>query len=490
MGRPPKWLQQQMAPVQPKVLNYVPVPTIDAFHLSEAFYRLLMGPRNSGKSFGCCWEIIRRAIEQKHAPDGLRHTSWLVIRQTYPELFSSTIESWMMVAKDLGVLNQQTKVFAMRFGDIEAKVQFMALDIPDDRKHLLSVQRTGVWFNECREMPKPIIDTASEVAGRFPPMDWGGPTWRGIFMDTNPPDSDHWIYNHAEVLKSQGQLPDWDFFRQPGALMEVEGQFVPNPEAENIDHIDGGYNYYLRLMQGKSADHIRVYYCGQYGFVQEGKVVHPEFIDAQHAAKKLLQPDRHLPLVVGVDFGLTPACTIWQRQRNHQWWCLDEIATENTSIETFGDLLLGPMLRGKYAGFDYDVSCDPGSHRAETDERTGLEILAGFGINARPAPTNNPEARRNALSKIFLRSIEGGPGALVSPNCIQLRKALSSKYYYRRVQVRNEEIYHDKPVKNFWSHVAESAEYALLGAGESGEERKPAHRESVFAGSPHAWMGV
>jgi hypothetical protein len=34
------------------------------------------------------------------------------------------------------------------------------------------------------------------------------------------------------------------------------------------------------------------------------------------------------------------------------------------------------------------------------------------------------------------------------------------------VQVVGDEKYHDKPEKNFWSHVCEAAEHAMVGAGE------------------------
>jgi hypothetical protein len=62
--------------------------------------------------------------------------------------------------------------------------------------------------------------------------------------------------------------------------------------------------------------------------------------------------------------------------------------------------------------------------------------------------------------------IDGQPGLLVDRNCKTIRKGLSSKFYYKRVQVVGDEKYHDKPEKNFWSHVCEAAEHAMVGAGE------------------------
>ena len=40
---------------------------------------------------------------------------------------------------------------------------------------------------------KAVIDGTIRV-GRYPSKEDGGPTWRGVILDTNPPDDDHYIY--------------------------------------------------------------------------------------------------------------------------------------------------------------------------------------------------------------------------------------------------------------------------------------------------------
>lgn len=47
-----------------------------------------------------------------------------------------------------------------------------------------------------------------------------------------------------------------------------------------------------------------------------------------------------------------------------------------------------------------------------------------------------------------------------------LRKAMGGGYSYKRIQVTGDERFHDKPDKNQYSHVAEAAQYLMLGAGE------------------------
>jgi hypothetical protein len=67
------------------------------------------------------------------------------------------------------------------------------------------------------------------------------------------------------------------------------------------------------------------------------------------------------------------------------------------------------------------------------------------------------------------RLIDGRPGLVISPTCRVLRKGFNSGYRYRRVQLAGSERYEDKPEKNEWSHVHDSAQYALLGGGELAE---------------------
>ena len=60
----------------------------------------------------------------------------------------------------------------------------------EDVKKLLSLELTGVWVNEAREIPKSIIDAVTMRCGRFPSMREGGPSWSGVICDTNAPEED------------------------------------------------------------------------------------------------------------------------------------------------------------------------------------------------------------------------------------------------------------------------------------------------------------
>ena len=74
--------------------------------------------------------------------------------------------------------------------------------------------------------------------------------------------------------------------------------------------------------------------------------------------------------------------------------------------------------------------------------------------------------RREALAEPLSRMIDGEPGMLIDPGCKTIRKGLSSKFIYKRIQIVGDEKFHDKPDKNFWSHICEALEHAMVGAGE------------------------
>jgi hypothetical protein len=415
---------------------------------------------------------MMRACQQDPDPfDGIRRTKWAVVRNTYRELEDTTLATWLMWYPEavFGRFNYGTMTHHVRVNDIECDVLFRALDRPDDIKKLLSLELTGAWGNEARELPRAIIDVLGDRVEQYPPrrtLDDGteyGCTWGGVFLDTNSPDEDHWWFE-AEANPPEG----WEFFTQPGALMEVEGKFVRNPMAENIRNLNGGHEYYLKRVAGKKKSYVRVYYCNQFGYVEEGKRVHPEYNDSIHVAPSPLVPDSRHPVVVGFDFGLTPAAAFFSRRPSGQWWLFHELVTENIGIKQFAELVLIPYLIENL--LDYSITYYGDTHGnvgAQTDKKTPGQIFEALGIRVvMPDLGTGDTIRREALAQPLSRMIDGQPGLLVDRNCKTIRKGLSSKFYYKRVQVVGDEKYHDKPEKNFWSHVCEAAEHAMVGAGE------------------------
>lgn len=429
-----------------------PGPVAKRFMMSNARVRGIRGPWGSGKSTVCVIELLRRAQMQRPGPDGIRRTRWAVIRNTYPELKMTTIKTWHdWVPKDLGQwVDMGPPRHFIKFGDIEMEVYFIALDNPNDVKKLFSLELTGAWINEAKFNDKYLLTNLIGRDGRYPSKRDGGASWYGIIMDTNSMDMDHWWYHYAEEETPE----DWEFFSQPSGF---------SPEAENIqNHNDP--DYYRKSAQGKDPDWVKVYLANEYGYVREGKPVWQSYSDNLHCQP--CEPTRGIPLTIGIDFGLTPAAVFTQRDLLGRWKGLSELVATDMGAVRFGELL-GSEMRGRYAGYEFEVNGDPaGDNRAQTDETTPMMILRAAGIPVKPAPTNDPIQRVEAVSVALNRLIDGKPGFMLDPSCKILRKAMIGAYQYRRIQVGGTERYTDKPDKNQYSHVADALQYALIGAGE------------------------
>jgi hypothetical protein len=425
-----------------------------------------MGPVRSGKSSMMSIEIFRRSMQQRKQPDGLKRSRWAIVRNTYRELQDTTMRTWLDWWPEgvFGTMNRQEMIYTIQWRDIRADVMFRALDRPEHVRKLLSLELTGAWVNEAREIPLAIINALPDRVGQYPAKKDGGCAWFGVMLDTNPPDDSHWWYKFAEQETPQG----WRFFRQPGGLIERAGRFESNPAAENIENLSEGHGYYLRRLEGKGADYVRVYYCAQYGFVQEGLPVQPDYVDATHCAPAPLEPVPRVPIIVGLDFGLTPAAVFVQKLLFGRYRVIDELVATNMGAKRFGTEL-SRYIQENYPNHKFKFAGDPaGDERSQADDRlTAYSVLRACGIDAYPVWTNDPGIRREALADPLRRLVDGRPAVELSPKCATLRKGLAGAWCYRRKQISGvSELYHNEPEKNAYSHVCEALEYAMIAAGE------------------------
>jgi hypothetical protein len=471
-------------------LDFSKSPTIYDFIQSNAFVQGIMGPVGSGKSYGCASKIFIKAVKQKPSPvDNIRYTRWAVVRNSYPMLKTTTIKTWLDLFPEstFGPMLWTPPIthhirLPARDGaaGIDCEVIFLALDQPKDVRKLLSLELTGAWVNEARELPKAVIDGLTHRVGRYPTKRDGGATWHGIWMDTNPMDDDHWWHKMAEKEKMTGPYA-WKFWKQPGGVIEADPDLLPenpeandhifsagkwwkvNPKAENINNLPAGY--YPQMLLGKNLDWIRCYAGGLYTYVQEGRPVWPEYDDATMSGDTVVDPT--VPIQLGLDFGLTPAATIGQRMPNGQWQIHQEIVTFDMGLERFGLQLLAE-LNQRYPNHQVLVWGDPaGQARDAIYEVTAFEFLKTLGLRAQPTASNDFKVRREAAAAPMQRLIQGKPGLIVNRECKLLRKALGGGYHFKRVAVgAGQERFRDAPNKNEHSHIGDSFGYLMLGGGE------------------------
>jgi hypothetical protein len=445
-------------------------PVLQEYMDSSEFVQFIRGPLGSGKTTGSAAKLFRLICEQRASKAGERKSRYAAVRNTYPDLKNTTIRDWRSVVPDncgrftMGVPPEHKLDFDLPDGTrVISDVIFLALDRPDDVRKLRGMQLTGAWINETKELPKAILDMITGRVDRYPSP--GYSNWVGILGDTNAWDDDHWLEDLSR-LSREGKLPGYKFFTQPPAVVKVNGKWEVNPLAENLKVLKP--DYYARQIAGKREDWIRVNLANEIGISYDGKAVHPDYQESIHVAKDLLRASPGL-VYVGMDFGLTPAAVFWQRQKDGQWWALEEVVCTDMGAVRFADQLKAKCadMRAQTSGLTFIFRGDPsGDNRSGTDEKTVFQVLRSNGIPALPCSTNDPQIRRDAIDRILQRSLSGKPGLQVSPSLKVFRRGMAGAWCYKRVEVTGHERFRDEPDKNEFSHVCEAGEYGLMDAGE------------------------
>lgn len=440
-------------------IAYNAAPTAQKFHKSEALVKGLMGAIGSGKSVSCCADIIRLSHLQERNKHGKRMTRGAIIRNTVKELKNTTIKTFLDWFGDLGTMKWTDLVFTIEVNDVVCEILFLGLDRPDQLKALLSLELSWAWINEAREINEDTAQMVISRLGRYPAKKDGiectNPT---LLMDTNPPDLDHWWHRIFEIDKPSG----WELFKQPSPLL-ADGSF--NPLGENLENLPKGY--YTTMMSGKSEDWLRVYRDGQYGFVQDGKPVYPEYNDNLHCIPEY-EPDMDRPFICGGDNGRWSAVPIGQFDLEGRLVVFDECVSEDIGATEFGRLVK-EYIQQEYPKFKGDIWLDPACNNRgqNSDNKNNTHYLIwknNLNLPVRLAPTNKPsiviEAVRDKLNTLR----NGLPSLLITPRAEQLRKGLAGGYKYKRVMTSGLK-YTDMPDKNKYSHVCDALAYMVNGSG-------------------------
>ena len=442
-----------------KSILYKAVPTLSMFHKSLAFVRLVLGAIGSGKSVGMCAEVVRLASKQAKSQDGLRHSRWAIVRNTQKELKNTTIKTWMDWYGDFGIFNKSEMTFHFELNDIRCEILFLGLDRPDQLKSLLSLELSGAFINEAREVQPEVITTIMSRLGRYPSMrDDVGCSDPRLIMDSNFPSEDSFLYNRFEEDVPEG----WELFKQPAPLNK-HGKL--RKKAENRQNLPA--EYYLSMMAGQKLDWLRVHRDCEYGFLMDGKAVYPEYKDGIHVINDYV-PDKNRPIYIGVDYGRTPVAVLAQKDSFGRIIIFDELQCWDMGATRFS-VMLYTKLSTEYEGFPVETGWgDPaGDDRSQVDDRTPMQIMNKNGVPMRSSPSQDPYVRIEALRAPMEKMYDGEPAFRITPNCKMLRKALMGGYMYKRVQVSGTPRYSTKPDKNEYSHVADASQYLMVGLGEA-----------------------
>lgn len=446
---------------------YVPTCTGNIAHLSDDFVRVIMGPYGSGKSTWAVTEIVRRACGMPTWYAGRRRSRWGIVRNTSGELSTTTLATWLAWFEELGDVRKRQKpimTYEHTFNDgngiVELELLFIALDRPEDVRKIKSLELTGCYINELSEVPQAALAHMKGRVNRYPSKAFcHEPYWSGIIADTNPPEDDHWIYKDFEL----NHYEHHKLFKQPPGLLKHDNKWIRNPNADNADHLPA--NYYEMLAEGQSQEFIKVFCLGEYGSVGFGKRVYPEFNPDFHAVE-LLTAIQGEQLILGWDFGLTPACVVVQLSPRGQLLILKEYVGDGMGIRTFADSIVIPSIAKDfpYCKIGLSIGDPAGNARNEiVEEMSCIGELNSLGIATHSARTNDIDPRLGSVRYFLNKMVDGKPGLVLDRrNCPTLFKGFVKDYVYARIAVSGEERFKDKPNKNMSSHPMDALGYACL----------------------------
>lgn len=437
------------------VINYDAPKTITDFMLDDSKVRLIIGPYGSGKTTGCIMELMRRAMMEYPDANNVRRTRFVVVRNTAQQLRQTILEDirkWLTPAMTYRVTDSTVQ---FRFshptqGRIESDWMLIPLDKPEDQQRLLSLNITGGWVSEFREIPIRVVEALLGRCGRYVPIGVKGNAWHGVIGESNPPDEDSEWYNKLEIERP----PTWKLFKQPGGM---------HPAAENKEPGRLPPGYYEDLIASNNPDWVDVHVHAKYGKSLSGQAVfRASFKPDFHVTYNSLKPIPSLPLMIGQDFGRTPAALISQVDNRGRLCIFHEATSVDMGIEQFATSVLRPLMFNNYTGLGSFMVADPtGKDKGQVTEESPFDALKRIGFKVYGAPTNDLDPRIRAVEQLFLRQIDGGPMILIDgANCPLLVQALKFHYRYKRKQ--NLEL-EDKPEKTHpWSDLADCLQYVAL----------------------------
>ena len=475
--------------------------------LDDKYVRVLAGPVGGGKSVACVHELVRMACGQAPNARGIRKTRAVIVRNTADQLALTTrktVFDWLPPG-EAGVWKAVEKTFILKAQlpdktQVESEWLFIALDTPDDVRKALSLETTFIWGNESRELNAEVVDGLLGRLNRYPSMKDGGPTKSCALFDTNMPDEDTWWHNKMEEPPS-----NWSIYKQPTAIVKPEtyidtygeepeeilldkdgNEWVVNPECDNYSNLPK--QYYPNLIPGKTEDWLRVYLRSEYGRSLSGTPVYEKtFIAEFHVAKDPINPVRgeNYPVIVGIDFGRTPAAVFKQRDPRGRVVTLGELTSENMGIETFMRTKLNPYIANNFQGCTFLVAPDPaGFAKQQQNEMTLVDVLKDGGFKIVRPPSNKPELRIQAVERLLNQQLEGKALYLIDPRCTQLIKGFRYGYRYK---IKKSGEMEDRPDKNEFSHVHDANQYAdsvmdmnLRGVGNSNSRREITKTRYVY----------
>lgn len=314
------------------------------------------GGSRSSKTYSIAQALILYAMEQP-----FENKTFTICRKTLPSLKTTAMRDFFDILTQLDLYNPQYHNKSDNTYKLSGNLfEFMSLDQPQKKR---GAKRDYLWMNEANE------DTYEDF------VQLSMRTTEKIFMDYNPSEIDHWIYDKV-IPRDDCTLIKSTYRDNP---------FIPKAMKDEIERL-------------KSTDKT---YWTIYGLGERAvpsSVIYPSFVKVKEMPKG--EP------VYGIDFGYNNPSAIVQvvfdgddiylREELYETHLtnsqlidrIKEIVPENTSPFIYADSAEPDRIEEIYrAGFN--------AHKAQKDVQDGIDFVKRYKIHVQESSVNLLKEIRN-----------------------------------------------------------------------------------------------
>lgn len=270
-------------------------------------------------------------------------------------------------------------------------------------------------------------------------------------------------YNFPEVAPSEVQvpMPGIELWRNPkNKFLIMDLHYTANP-AKRGDSFKEAIKSSMPI-----RDYLMEYEKNWQTF--EGLPVFPDFRKDTHVTSVEMFPEMGLPLLLGWDFGLTPACIVGQLVGN-QLRIFREYVAQNKPISLFCPEVLGSLrqLYPEWTRLDTEFInfIDPaGFQKSQVDARTCAEVMRNCGLKIiQPGPIGWEDRRKAVEHYLFHIDRDGAGLKIYERACPTLVEGLTGGYRYPD-SASDIEPTQLRPLKDHYSHPNDAFQYLAGGA--------------------------
>lgn len=432
---------------------------------SDASILLVSGAVGVGKSSFVLMKCIMFAATRMLPIDGVRRCRVLVARTDMPKLEVSTLsvlQQWF--GSSVTFRGSYPKFSDLIVGNADgttSHIEFVLKGFADNEQEIydnMSGTPTNIlWVNEVQTYSTPaIIEIGYQRAGRHLDKAQGNQGYGLVIADFNPPPESHWLYEWEhnppdqvkEVLKIEGfdlnSLPHKftvEFLRYPSPVLPVVDEegvttgYRVNPEADYFYKQPAGFAYWARILQAnsKNPNYIRTNILGEYGFRSDGIPVYMNVYNERlHVSSVKHDVDPNQTVYIGCDpSGFRGAAVVFQ-VTSRGFRIFKEFANPDEQLsfnEILNDMITPWIREHGIPSQNVFFVLDPANKQNDA-KMTPRDECKAAGYDAVNAPTNDPDARIEALRYFLLKhgGIEINPGE----DTVYLRRGLQADYYWKK----------------------------------------------------------